>query len=303
MESFLGLSSYFRKFIKDFSLISGSLYDLVKKGVTFEFGVKQREAFELLKNKLTSKPILSIYSPGDETELHCDASSRGYGAVLLQRKSDQKFHPIFYFSKRTTEVESHYHNYELETLANIHALRRFRVYLQGIPFKIITDCNALIMTLNKKEINPRIARWALALQNYDYKTEHRPGKRMQHVDALSRSNSILVVEPNTFEFELAVCLKQDSIIKELRTYLETKQDKMYEMRNGIVYRKKNKQILFFVPRAMEQDLLYKYHNDFGHFGVDKTLALLQEAYWFPNMKSKIREHINNCTKCFLESIR
>lgn len=112
---------------------------------------------------------------------NCTASSRGYGAVLLQRKSDQKFHPIFYFSKRTTEVESCYHNYELETLAIIHALRRFRVYLQGILFKIITDCNALVMTLNKKEINPRIARWALE-QNYDYKTEHRPGKRMQHVD-------------------------------------------------------------------------------------------------------------------------
>lgn len=72
------------------------------------------------------------------------------------------------------------------------------LYLQGIPFKIITDCNALVMTLNKKKINPRIARWALELQNYDYKTEHRPGKRMQHVDVLSRVDSILVVEPNTF---------------------------------------------------------------------------------------------------------
>ena len=297
VQSFLGLSSYFRKFVKDFSLIAAPLCELIKKNATFVFGVKQREAFELLKEKLTSKPILSIYNPRDETELHCDASSRGYGAVLLQRKSDQKFHPIFYFSKRTTEVESRYHSYELETLAIIHALRRFRVYLLGITFKIITDCNALVMTLNKKEINPRIARWALELQNYDFKTVHRPGKRMQHVDALSRSFNILVIEPNTFEFELAVCQKQDPIIKKLRECLELKQEKMYEMRNGIVYRKKNKQVLFYVPSAMERDLLHKYHNEFGHFGVDKTLALLQEAYWFPNMKAKIREHIDNCTKC------
>lgn len=106
--------------IKDFSLIAELLYDLVKKGAVFEFGIKQREAFELLKNKLTSQPILSVDSPGDETELHCVASSRGY-AALLQRKSDQKFHPIFYFLKRTTEVESRYHSYELETLAIIHA--------------------------------------------------------------------------------------------------------------------------------------------------------------------------------------
>jgi len=141
VQSFLGLCSYFRKFVKDFSLIAGPLYDLVKKGITFEFGSKQREAFEMLKVKLISMPILSIYNPGDETELHCDASSRGFGAVLLQRKSDKKFHPIFYFSRKTTEVESRYHSYELETLAIIYALRRFRIYLQGIPFKIVTDCN------------------------------------------------------------------------------------------------------------------------------------------------------------------
>ncbi|XP_011873545.1 PREDICTED: uncharacterized protein LOC105565169, partial [Vollenhovia emeryi] len=80
VQSFLGLSSYFRKFIKDFSLIAGPLYDLVKKDAIFQFGPKQREAFELLKDKLTSRPILSIYNPTDETELHCDASARGYGA-------------------------------------------------------------------------------------------------------------------------------------------------------------------------------------------------------------------------------
>jgi len=297
VQSFLGLCSYFRKFVKDFSLIAGPLYDLVKKGITFEFGPKQKEAFEMLKTRLTSMPILSIYNPGDETELHCDASSRGFGAVLLQRKSDKKFHPIFYFSRKTTEVESRYHSYELETLAIVYALRRFRIYLQGIPFKIVTDCNALVMTLHKKDINPRIARWALELQNYDYSTEHRPGKRMQHVDALSRANSILVVEPNTFEFELSVCQTQDPVIKELKARLEKEQDSMYEMRNGLVYRKKGNQVLFFVPRAMEQDLLHKYHNDFGHFGTDKTLALLQETYWFPNMKAKVQDHIRNCTKC------
>lgn len=60
VQSFLSLSSYFRKFIKDFSLIAGPLYDLIKKDVTFQFGPKQKEAFEQLKNKLTSKPILSM---------------------------------------------------------------------------------------------------------------------------------------------------------------------------------------------------------------------------------------------------
>jgi len=184
----------------------------------------------MLKIKLISMPILSIYNPGDEIELHYNVSSRDFGAVLLQRKSDKKFHSIFYFSRKT-EVESRYHSYELETLAIVYALRRFHIYLRGIPFKIVTDCNVLIMTLHKKDINPRIARWTLDLQNYDYSTEHRLGKRMQHIDTLSKANSILVVEPNTFEFELSVCQTQNPVIKELKTRLEKEQDNMYEMRN------------------------------------------------------------------------
>lgn len=181
-------------------------------------------------------------------------------------------------------------------MAIIHALRRFRTYLQGITFNIVTDCNALVMTLNKKLINLRIARWALELQNYD-STEHRPGKKMTHVDALSRVNSILVIEDNTFEFNLSVCQTQDPKIEELRARLEKEQDSTFELRDGFVYRKRNGKLLFYVPYDMERELLHKYHNDFGHFGVNKTYEVLQESYWFPGMRSKIRIHIQNCTKC------
>lgn len=100
---------------------------------------------------------------------------------------------------------------------------------------------------------------------------------MSHVDALSRTNSVLVIEDNTFEFNLSVCQMQDIKLKELRSRLEKEQDGLYEMRNVLVYRKKDK-LLFYVPYAMEQELLYKYHNEFGHFGVDKTYAILQESY-------------------------
>lgn len=173
LHSFLGLTSYFRKFIKDFSTFSKPLYDLLKKDAKFSFGKNELAVFESLKQKLLNAPLLSIYNPNAETELHCDASSLGFGAVLLQRQEDKQFHPIFFYSKRATAQESKYHSYELETLAIISALRRFRIYLTGIRFKIITDCKSLTLTLNKKLINPRISRWALELQDYDYVTEHR----------------------------------------------------------------------------------------------------------------------------------
>lgn len=302
LRSFLGLCSYFRRFVKDFSKIARPLHDLTKKDRKFSFGQTELEAFELLKMKLTESPVLALYDPGDETELHCDASSSGFGAVLLQRKSDNKFHPVFYFSKATTEAECRYHSFELETLAIVNALQRFRIYLQGKRFKIVTDCNALTMTLNKKELNPRISRWALELQNYDYVLEHRSGARMQHVDALSRSSIVMVVESNTFEENLIICQNRDPRMVSLKERLERCQDAIYDMRNGVLYRKsQDGTLLFCVPEDMENHVLYRYHDEMGHVGIDKMTELISKSYWFPNIRRKSRDHIRNCLKCIAYS--
>jgi len=141
---------------------------------------------------LGAQPLLAIYDPKASIELHCDASSHGYGAILLQKQDDNNFHPIFYYSHRTTKTESRYHSYELGMLAIINAIKRFHIYLLGIHFNIVTDCSSVTLTLQRKDINPRIARWAIFLQNYSYDIEHRPGSRMQHVDALSRCKQIMM---------------------------------------------------------------------------------------------------------------
>lgn len=74
-----------------------------------------------------------------------------------------KFHPVAYYSKTTSDAEARYHSYESETLAIIYALARFKMFLEGIQFTIITDCNSLALTSNKKINNSRIAWWALEL--------------------------------------------------------------------------------------------------------------------------------------------
>jgi len=89
--------------------------------------------------------------------------------------------------------------FELETLALIYALRRFRIYLQGKHVKLVSDCIALKLTLNKAVFNPKISRWALETENYDLEICHRAGKKRQHVDALSRYSNILIVGTNRFE--------------------------------------------------------------------------------------------------------
>lgn len=95
-------------------------------------------------------------------------------------------------SRKTTAAEEKYNSYELEVLAVIEAVKKFRVYLLGQPFKIITDCSAFEMTMRKKDLATRVARWALLLEEFDYKVENRAGSRKRLVDALSRAPIMLI---------------------------------------------------------------------------------------------------------------
>lgn len=187
-------------------------------------------------------------------------------------------------------------------LAIIYALRRFRIYLSGIRFKIVTDCNALTLALKKRDINPRIGRWALELLNFDYVTEHRPGSKMGHVDSLSRlPNEILVVEDNPFELSLVLSQSRDSKLKELSEELQKSNDTYFELRNGVVYRKVDSDLLFYVPQLMEFHVIHKYHDQVGHMGVEKTISAIMQTYWFPKMKQKVQDYISNCLKCIFFS--
>lgn len=297
VHSFLGLASYFRRFVEGFSEIAKPLYDLIKKNAVFKFQETELSAFEIIKTKLIAQPLLAIYSPTLVTELHCDASALGFGAILLQKQLDDKFHPVSYFSRRTTLCESKYHSYELEFLAIIYALKRFTVYLKGIHFTIVTDCNSVKMTLSKKDIVPRIMRWTMFLQDYDYVMEHRSNTRMRHVDALSRMHNILVLEGNTFEHALALKQGLDPEICKIKDLLQKEEHPLYELRNGLLYRKCKERILFYVPKDMEYAVTHMYHNEMGHLGIDKTINLITRTYWFPKMKENVKKHINNCLKC------
>lgn len=156
VRRFLGLASYFRKFIKGFAETARPISSLTKKNINFSWGVDQHHAFETLKTKLCERPVLAIYNREAATEVHCDASKVGLGAILLQTQSDGCLKPVQYYSRTTTEQEQKYHSYELEALAVVEALKKFRIYLIGIKFKVLTDCNSLRYTLMKRDLVPRI---------------------------------------------------------------------------------------------------------------------------------------------------
>ncbi|KAK9743594.1 Integrase zinc binding domain [Popillia japonica] len=151
--------------------------------------------------------------------------------------------------------------------------------------------------MKKKDINPGIMRWSLVLQNYNYSLEHKRGNIMQHVDALSRCHSVLIIEENTLETNLILKQSQDREITELRRRLEEKEDKNFELRNGLVYKKDKDRLLFYVPDALRGNIIRTCHDDVGHVGIDKCTEFIRRTYWFPRMRDKVKEHIANCLKC------
>jgi transposase InsO family protein len=243
---------------------------------------------------------LAIYSPFLETQLHTDASSGGYGAILLQRQLDDRlFHPVSFFSRKTTEAESRLHSFELEVLAVVYSLQRFRVYLFGMHFTLVTDCKSMKLTLEKRDINPKIARWSMFLENFDFEIVHRIGEKMQHVDALSRVEVLTIESSDLNLFENTICINQlrDSNISKLKTQIERNEIKGYEIRDGIVYRVANKKLLLYIPDSMIPSVLFKYHNDMGHFGVDKTCDMIKRLFYFPRMRERVLEHSKSCIEC------
>lgn len=146
-------------------------------------------------------------------------------------------------------------------------------------------------------MNPRISRWALELQSFDYAVEHRKGSRMTHVDALSRSFNILFVDDESFEFALAAAQRQDPKIISIASELEKAESPLYEMIDGLIYRKYKDRVLFFVPSQMEEQVIRTHHEAMCHLGTDKCFEHMSGSYWFPKMKEKIKAYIKTCLKC------
>jgi hypothetical protein len=186
LRAALGLFSYYRKFIKDFSRIAKPITELLKKDIPFHWEEKQQTAFERLKQHLTQAPILQYPDFTKGFILYTDASTKGLGAVLSQQQANGKEGVIAYASRSLNKAEENYSITDLECLAIVWAVKYFQHYLCLQPFKIVTDHSALKWLQTCKIPTGRRARWIMDLQQYDFEIQHRPGKSNANADALSR---------------------------------------------------------------------------------------------------------------------
>ncbi|GJR68964.1 putative reverse transcriptase domain-containing protein [Tanacetum coccineum] len=164
IRQFLGLAGYYRRFIEGFSKIAKPMTKLTQKKVKFEWGDKQEAAFQLLKQKLCSAPILALPEGSEDFIAYCDASKKGLGAVLMQREK-----VISYASRQLKIHEKNYTTHDLELRAVVFALKIWRHYLYGTKCTVFTDHKSLQHILNQKELNMRQRHWLELLSDYDYR--------------------------------------------------------------------------------------------------------------------------------------
>jgi hypothetical protein len=189
LRSFLGLAGYYRRCVPKFIKVADPLHKLLKKDVRFEWNEEQENAFQTLKQKLVSQPILRYPDFTKEFILTTDASNEGAGAVLSQGEVG-KDRPVAYASRSFNRAEKNCSMVEKELAAIVWGIKHFRPYLYGRKFKIISDHKPLTWIMSVKDPGSRLLRWRIQLEEYDYEIIYKPGAQNGNADALSRINAI-----------------------------------------------------------------------------------------------------------------
>lgn len=190
VRRFLGMSSYYRRFVSGFTKIAQPLHHLTAKDVPFQWSPDCEAAFTTLKGKLVSPPIL-VYPCFDKAfTLETDASVQGLGAVLSQKQANGRLHPVAYASRALNPAEKNYCITELETLAVVWGVSHFHSYLYGGDVTIITDHSAVKQVLQSPNPTGKHARWWTRVYGRGIRSVtivYRPGRENVSADALSRS--------------------------------------------------------------------------------------------------------------------
>jgi len=331
VRAFMGISGYYRRFIKDFSTIAAPLYDLTRKESEFRWTPECQDAFEELKRRLMREPVLALPSDNGTYVLDTDASDFGLGAVLSQRQGDQE-KVIAYASRTLGKPEQKYETTRKELLAVVSGLKQFRQYLLGRHFIIRTDHAALTWLRRTAEPMPQLARWLTFIEQFDYEIEHRPGARHGNADGLSRQvtrevRAVKQTQPSTTPPTLAerqrldketgafvsLRLSQDRPPRKAEVQLESEVTKQlvnqwskFELHDGLLYRRytntpqgEDDYLQLLLPREDIPDAIRQCHAGVtgGHFGEEKTKEQVKRRFYWPSWKGDVGRFCRQCTQC------
>lgn len=321
VRRFLGLSAYYRRFVENFSDIAEPLTRLTKDDEPFVWQEAQEVAFNDLRNRLQTAPVLAHFDEHADTEVHTDASNVGLGAVLVQWQ-DGAERVLAYASRTLSKAEANYSTTEKECLAAVWAISKFRPYLYGRPFKLVSDHHSLCWLANLKDPSGRLARWSLRLQEYDMKVVYKSGRIHNDADCLSRapvdSPDQGVEEDIPFlgavsMSEMAQLQRADPELLLIIQHLEGREVRIpaafirniasFRLRNSVLYKRNfgntKEAFLLVVPSSMRAEVLYACHDEAsaGHLGVSRTVSRIREKYFWPKLLQTVQQYVRSCREC------
>ncbi|GFV43535.1 hypothetical protein TNCV_1500671 [Trichonephila clavipes] len=297
-----------KRFIKGFCYLAELLQSLLKSGVEFHWGPEEVEAFNSLKKALTSDPVLGMYDERASTEIHTDASGYGIGAVLVQIQNNVE-KVIAYASRTLTKAEKNYSTTERECLAIVWATNKFRPYIFGKHFTVVTDHHSLCWLMNLKDPSGSLARWALRLQEHDFDVKYKTGKKHSDADALSRNPVEEETEtPDKFlavttSMNLAMEQKKDQDLAKLKLLSNSYKNEEFRFIDGILCRKNfdpdGKLWLPVIPKHLRADILRHFHDapTAVHLGFAKTYDRIRKRFYWPGMYRNVVRYVMHCREC------
>lgn len=325
LKAYLGMITFYSKFMPNMSSRLKPLYALLQKDKKWVWSAKEEKAFAESKSLLTQASVLTFYDPKKPLGLVCDASPYGVGAVLFHVVNGEE-RPIAYASRTLSKAESGYAHIEKEALAVIFGIKRFHKYLYGREFTIYSDHLPLEGLLGQtKPIQQmaaaRMQRWMLVLAAYRYKWVYRKGAQVANADALSR----LPLPNDTDESDYvhffsaveAVPLSAKRISDETQKDPVLSKVLMYVLNGWPSYVSEDNVAPFFsrkdelsvdcgcitwgtrvvIPEAVQSEVLSLLHE--GHPGITRMKMLSRSHVWWPKLCDRIEETVRGCSTCQL----
>lgn len=300
----VGTFSWYRRFIPDFASTISPITSLLKKSRKFCWTPACEDAFKRIKELLISAPVLSCPDYSLPFVIQTDASGYGLGCVLTQPHPEGE-RVICYLSRSLTKQERNFSTTERECLSVLYAVEKLRPYIEMVPFTVITDHYSLVWLQNLKDPTGRLARWAVRLQQYNFKIIHRKGKEHVVPDTLSRSVPIL--DSVDTEGSAPVDKWYQSMVARIgKAPLKFPN---WRIGDGVLYKYVRpsyvelsvpsecwKQV---VPKGRRKEVISSAHEPAlaGHAGVYKTYHRICEKYYWPKLRSDVAQFVKNCHTC------
>ncbi len=326
VRTFLGFANYFRRFIADFASVAAPLESLLRQGVRFSWGDQHQAAFDGLRTRLLSAPVLRLPDGRRPYRVETDASDTRVAAVLLQQHEGQ-WHPVAFLSRRLTGAEQRYTTSEREMLAAVWALGVWRLYLFQ-HFDIVTDNRTLAHLQSKPHLTKREANWVDFLAEFDFTIVHRRGSDNGAADALSRASTTMDEATTGDEAATVATLSSveslasvgEEVLAAIKSgyardefFTRVLQDlsgatptsatqSCFTLRDGLLLRAHDDgAVRVCVPEGggLRVKLLQQFHDcvTAGHPGRERTYSRLQRTCFWPGMYTDIRKFVRSCDVC------